>query len=212
MRATIAKLQDRLHGLEGILGDVFERTKQEETSPVMRNALPSSTSQEPWLATLPTDLQSLGPHAHPHPIPLPYGSSSGLVGAALSPNQPYKLSDLPTTTLSLPPLQEPFASPPTPGAVELHREVQGNTQDTARAGQSVATDPRWEKLREEEVAASLSLEFLVRSCLGLAGHGTSADTLLPSGPWTAPYGLWRLDGAFQLVSLMDLLKIDLSSP
>lgn len=165
MRATIAKLQDRLHGLEGILGGVFERTKHEEISPVMRNALPSSVSQEPWLATLPTELQAFSPRGHPQSTPLPYGSSSGLVGAAFSPAQPYNMSDLPTATLSLPPLQEPFASPPTAGTVELHHEAQNVTQDRADGGRSATSDPRWEKLREEEVAASLSLEFLVRLLL-----------------------------------------------
>jgi hypothetical protein len=166
MRAIIAKLQDRLHGLEGILSGVFERTKQEETSPVMRNALPSSVSQEPWLASLPTELQGLSPQAPPHPTSFPYGEPSGLVSSAFSPTQAYNMPDLHNTTLSLPPLQEPFASPPTAATVELHHEAQDVTQDAAHNGQSAATDPRWEKLREEEVAASLSLEFLVRLALG----------------------------------------------
>ena len=190
MRATIAKLQDRLHGLEGILSGVFERTKQEETSPVMRNALPSSVSQEPWLATLPTELQGLSPQAHVQSTPLPYGAPSGLVSSAFSPTQPYNMPDLHNTTLSLPPLQEPFTSPPTAGTVELHHEAQDITQDAAYSGQSATTDPRWEKLREEEVAASLSLEFLVRSCFGLAGHGASADTALSLRPSDAT--IWTL--------------------
>ncbi|TKA55444.1 hypothetical protein B0A53_02370 [Rhodotorula sp. CCFEE 5036] len=185
MRAIIAKLQDRLHGLEGILSGVFERTKQEETSPVMRNALPSSVSQEPWLASLPTELQGLSPQAPPHPTSFPYGEPSGLVSSAFSPTQAYNIPDLHNTTLSLPPLQEPFASPPTAATVELHHEAQDVTQDAAHNGQSAATDPRWEKLREEEVAASLSLEFLALGRHHMDSGATVPRPQLSSLPATA---------------------------
>ncbi|GAA5879317.1 hypothetical protein JCM3774_006432 [Rhodotorula dairenensis] len=174
MRATIVALQDRLHGLEGILGSVFGGAKLEEASPQTRGVLALPTSQESWLASLPADLPLPGNQEHPAMTTSSYGPT-GLVAAAMSPSQqPNKTSSLPAATLSLPPLQESFASPPTVGATELHPHMQKGARDMAAAVSDTSPDPRWEKLREEEVAASLSLEFLA-----LGRNGTDRTTPRP---------------------------------
>ncbi|GAA5980410.1 hypothetical protein JCM10908_001645 [Rhodotorula pacifica] len=184
MRATIIALQDRLQGLEGILSGVFGRTKLEESSPQLQTMLPPTITHEPWLANLPADLQVVGNPAQQMPSASPYGPS-GMVASAFSPPLSYGSSSLSSAALALPPLQGALATPPIAAMVNLPSDSAALEHTGAQADQSATQDPRWEKLREEEVAASLSLEFLALGRHRMENSAASPHQQLSSLPTTA---------------------------
>lgn len=172
IRTAIGNLQDRLQGLEGILAGVFGPAKQETTSPVLSMAYPPATN-EAWFAGLPAGAD-LPVSTAPAEQDVLYSTSqpTGLAGPAFSPDRadPH-LAYTPTDqALALPPLQAVPTSPPTTSAPHsrLPQTFSSTAVSSLPAEAEAVHDPRWAKLREKEVAASLSLEFLV--CFWLLRH------------------------------------------
>lgn len=161
MRTAVAGLQDRIQGLEGLLSQLLQRIKSEVPSPPPPARDPTPLPPvEAWLAGVTNDI----PVTESPPVRHPALQPTGFVVPFSSPPEPDPSNALsPSNSLALPPLHR---LPETPFHQARHTNhklgIASLLEDPgAFQHQKECRDPKWAKLREEEVAASLSLEFLV---------------------------------------------------